>query len=309
VAGVVLIAVVARAWSEEAPARESEDAIAAAKRDYAAIKTAHSGLEQPTLALPQADVPALDLKTTEPAEPLELRMRTGKLTREEKERLRQKERSANWLLEAMNEQKDSARELGPAEGSHEEGAVEIAPRSGDFLANSVALLQEKNAQESRRRQESETAGLPAAPAANPLSGYMASWLSPRDYELLKAADKTPAAAGVPTSPASGGGGVPVSDVAMSLEAGAANPEDAPLLPGAISPAQNPYLSDLPLLPPASILAAPAPAMTTFEAPPATPPPGWTPAPESPRASSAASPLEELIKSRDDEKYFKQLKRF
>lgn len=310
-AGVVLLAAVAaRAWPEEAPAAKSEDAIAAAKRDYDAIKAANSAVEQPGLALPKADVPTIDLKTTEPAEPLELRMRSGKLTREEKARLRQKERSANWLLEAMSEQKDSARERGPAEGSHEKSAAELAPRSGDFLANSVALLQAKNAQESQRRQESETAELRARPDVNPLSGYMAGWLSPRDYDLLKMTDKAPAADGIPTPPASGGASVPGSDLAASLDAGATNVADAPLLSGGNSPAQNPYLSDLPLLPSASVLAAPTPAISAFETPPATPAPSvWTPAPEPARANEAASPLKELIKSRDDEKYFKQLKRF
>ena len=165
--------------------------------------------------------------------------------------------SGNWLVDAMSE-KPAGPKGGPAE------AALLGAR-----APGTAAVQ--------------AGSRPDGSTVNPLSNYLATWMTPHDLEVLKLKDAEPN----PTIP----GGT----------AGRRNQPPATLTAGA--PA-NPYLAGL------------APAASADGKAPVNPPAALTrPAPAALAAKSDAAPAKtpgppaEVLKSQDDAKYFPQLKRF
>lgn len=243
------------------PAAPAEDAIAAVQRDYEVIKGTQSSLERQRLDLPapspSARTPALgDTAAMSEMNPPPSQGRIGS----------RPGKSANWLLEAMGEKTtDPLTDL----------------RSG--------MLPGGNGRDNSLSSGQDLAGLdqklpppakkPGDVVENPLTAYMASWMTPHDLELLK--DK-----GAEANP-------PLAE----------NQSPAGMRPagglGADSRA-NPYLADLaPGLIEGPKDLAPAPGQ-------ALPGPG-------PKGDFAPlknqPPPSDQFKLPDDSKYFPQLKRF
>lgn len=243
------------------PANPAEDALTAVQRDYEVIKGTQSSLERQRLDLPapnpSARTPALgDTAAMAELNPPLSQTRPGS----------RPSKSANWLLDAMGETTaDPLNELRSG-----------MPPGGNGRENSWSAAQDSAGLEQTLRSP---APKPGDAVENPLTAYMAAWMTPHDLELLK--DKG-AEANTPLTPNQPPAGM--------RPAGG---------PGA-DPRANPYLADL------------APGLS--EGPKdLAPAPGQALAVPGPKGDFA--PLEnqpppaEQFKLPDDSKYFPQLKRF
>ena len=165
-------------------------------------------------------------------------------------------KSANWLVDAMAEKPAVSR------GELRLGATRPVGRVFGTASSPYVL--------------------PKGQEANPLSSYLATWMTPRDIEILKINEGAARASGVAVSPEQ-----------RRLAASAA----------AAGPRENPYLVDL--SPPS------APTSKVAATTPAQPPPSLAlPAPKNDAApAKTPGPPPDLIKAKDEQKYFPQLKRF
>jgi hypothetical protein len=173
--------------------------------------------------------------------------------------------------------------------------------SRDGLSPSAADAASDAAQEGERK-------VPTTAVANPLESYLGGWMTPQDYALLKpslAQGALPGGGRDPMSPnalQSANGALPGiggTGAALGISAPAAG------LP-APKAKENPFLQAL-------VTPAPAVPVPAFGAamPPATPAvkPLATAAPPPPPIEPAKSKIPDFAKPAEDEKYFKQLKRF
>ena len=162
----------------------------------------------------------------------------------------------NWLVDAMDEKSPASR-----------GAAATVARPGESPVTASAA---------------HAGSRPDDGAVNPLSSYLATWMTPHDLEVLKLK-------GPETNPTGGAGASSRGSTPRgSLTAGApANP----YLPGPAPVA--PVDGKAPPVTPAATLPAPASLAVKNDATPAKTP----------------GPPAEVLKSQDDAKYFPQLKRF
>jgi hypothetical protein len=142
---------------------------------------------------------------------------------------------------------------------------------------------------------------------------MADWMTPRDFELLRGtADKPAIDALIASNAAPSQSAVQITEGSVPVALGRAGGPLGSFGESASStaPANNPYLADLP-----NVTTALAPALPPAALEFATPVPTNSPAalilpgPEALPETQTSTPLDELRKARDDERYFKQLKRF
>ena len=165
-------------------------------------------------------------------------------------------KSANWLVDAMAEKPTDSQNDAKSGG---------APGDGRSLAKDPYAITK-----------------PADGVVNPLSSYLKTWITPRDYELLKAKGTDVNPAGVP----------------LGINRDATAP--AGLFPGM---PVNPYLANA------------APDVTAKPKPRPNPPAATPPEPASLAVKDDAAPAKtagapaEVRKAQDDSKYFPQLKRF
>lgn len=283
----------ARGPAEEKPAAQTtpvEDPIAAAKRDFDTVKASRDRSVQPKSDLPRLGLPELQMN---PAEPRPWTARKS-LTPEKK--------SANWLVEAMEKKTDLRKErpghresdrspLASSEEEGEEKTSELKPSAARGEAGSSFDKEKKELD----------------PTLNPLTRFLAGWMTPQDYALLK-----PGLQGSRPGESSPRSEARVSPFAGELSAIVA-PDIAFGLAGTNKPAfvpptpqENPYLQALnaPISPPSTSFPALAPSPAsparipapTISSPPAVPAPGQAKIPE-------------FAKPSTDDKYFKPLKRF
>lgn len=276
------------AAEERAPAAPSkEDAISAVKRDFEAVKSAGNPALQPKGQLPRMTAP--ELRTAAPAIEPRAATREPMTT----------QASPNWLLDAM-EQRPTAR-----------GRSRETP--GDFETPSANPLRRGGERESSARGSaveflSESQRELVRGGVNPLTHYLGSWMTPQDFALLgprlNPGAPTPAlTAGAPTgtTPAASPTGVPGTENKAWFGGVRAPP---PAAYGGAPPI-NPYLAALEFRPPTSGLAPAtlptmvSPSQTVLPAAATVPPPVSSPQPKIP----------EFVRPLQDEKYFKQLKRF
>lgn len=277
-AGLLAAAGLAAAEAPPAPGRVEpppEDSVAAAKRDLEAIKAGRATPEAPRVALPalatpefSAGAPALPrVPATKPADSAAAR-----------------KKSENWLVEAMQPRN------GPVVADSEDPAVSAEGKSAEAAPGAA---RDKFEQRPAPRARSE-------PIVNPLTHYMAGWMTPQDFKLLQptlnAERDTPRGGRdefAAILPLAGAG-----STADRLPLGKTTP-DASARP----PRENPFLAALvpgdPVV--ATGIASPpaAPRPSVIVAPPAPTPP---PVPASQKVPAFVKPL-------DDAKYFKPLKKF
>lgn len=285
------------------PPHAKDDGISAAKRDYETIQSLRVSTEQQKLDLPKTQVPELqtrDEPTPGVIGPPELQR--DALKKKNASKLKGGPKSGNWLLDAMKEKKDGDKadadgDLDP-ESIWGDGKLDEKERGGKTSANSRG--KPADAKDDDRPK--------SAPLPNPMDRYLSDWITPRDYALLKQADKSAAESSKADASA------PVADVgsanspAITLPTDLFGPDNAgkgagPVL---VAPRDNPYIEKLNVPSPGSNLAGPSqylpPAKASSEAPAA---PAFTPpAPEAKPPSAI-----DRLKARDDSKYFPQLKRF
>ncbi|HWA88120.1 MAG TPA: hypothetical protein VG710_17960 [Opitutus sp.] len=279
------------------------DPIAAAKKEYADIKAATTSPEQQSLAVAKNGLE------------LDLRERNERITpppwmsqkQSAKDAKDKSAKSKNWLLDAMNDKSPPAGTPGKKSLDRREGATGDEQADDELLSNETASPDEKG--DSKRGDGDARKTGKNAEAANPLAAYMAGWMTPKDFALLKpgtsGADANATDIPSPAGLSDGLNAVGLAEAAHA-ETPAANLKLAD--PGAVfSAPQNPYLTDL-----SSVLspAEPAPAIDFANAP--TAPLVMEPAllPATPAKAPPDNPAKnDVLRERDDEKYFKQLKRF
>jgi hypothetical protein len=295
----VCLLLVSAAWAQDNPppdsaksAPPSEDAIAAARREFNTVKALRSGLEAPRSELPAISTPELHtapaMPRMEPATKLDPKA-AGK--------------SANWLVDAMmkpdeTHARDPRRTVSdPARRDRESGG----PLTLDAPAGA------ETGTTATREATAPVAEKRVGPEFNPLNRYMAGWMTAQDYALLKpgsegAGSSSLSTRGDPSLPAIGADLSVLGDTGSALDLTAANstPGAAFALP---KPNENPFLQSLTLTPmpePAGLSAPSAPTSTSASV---------LVAPVPADAGPVRSKIPDFAKPATDKKFFKQLKRF
>lgn len=299
--------------AEEPNAASPEGSISAAKRELDAIRAARN----PAAVEQKAELPSFTAPELQLSKP-----RQGSLTKRERltrEQLEAERKAKNWLIDAMEKE----RELDAAARDGRKGRAEL--ESERVLAEREALrnpeleldrddpaaiaLREADAAAKAEEQRRERA-VRETPVSNPLAGYMAGWMTPQDFALLQpnlgAAATDAATFDAGTAPAAGSSVAP--GTALSNPGGEISTSLFGERTGAPAAAtmENPYLQ--PLLPATQLETVLMPAPAPMPAPPPSIAPVLAPATrrEEPPAKST---VPDFVRPSDDEKYFKQLKRF
>jgi len=290
---VLLVSAAAAAHAGEPPPAPA--GIDAAKRDFDAVKNARSNAVAPRSDVPAVSTPELHLSGDDFSA-----FRESQRTESDRAKNLKDRKSRGWLVDAMEEKKPDSRSharKGDRATTDERDDATDSNTATD-PANLLTAPAEKNERESPRT--------PAAATDNPLNNYMAGWMTPKDYDLLKVRPETDA--GAIAGPARvGESAATAPGVESLLRPSSSGPgaERAPfMLPDSKS---NPYLADL--LP--SPGGGPAEALRLPPPPPApTRVESFAPLPKNdlPPPKSAVSPAD-LLKPSNDAKYFPQLKRF
>lgn len=252
-----------------------EDSVAAAKRDLEAIKAGRVTPEAPRAALPSVATPDFSVGT--PALPHVPAPKTpGNAAARKK--------SENWLVEAMQPRNGSA----AADSEDRSASTE-----GNSAETATGAARDKFEQRLAPRERVE-------PIVNPLTHYMAGWMTPQDFKLLQ-----PTLTAERDAPRSGR-----EEFAAILPlAGAASTADRLPLGKTTTdassrlPRENPFLAALG--PTNPVVAAGITNPPAAQRPPvivASPAPSPMPGPNSQNVPAFVKPL-------DDAKYFKPLKKF
>ncbi len=202
----------------------------------------------------------------------------------------------NWLVDAMMRKGD--RPANPPLA----GELVLSGEERETADSPAAATKARREGERDPTRGDAKAGAPQP--ANPLSTFMAGWMTSQDYQLYLAGTS----AGVPGSIATERASAAARDglgATLSGERSSA-PSTAGAAPGQAA-RENPFLAALgPTGPAANPPAAtPVGAVTPSAPPPKAPAIAPPPAPASP----PASPIPSFVKPADDAKYFKPLKRF
>ncbi|HEY1110005.1 MAG TPA: hypothetical protein VGE76_15250, partial [Opitutaceae bacterium] len=300
----------APAAAEATPARSIEEA----RKEFDALKAAREAAQRGQgTALPRVAVPELHTGLGDP------RPTPGTKANPATDPAK---KSANWLVDAMTKEPGSRRD------GDRGRAVDSAFResAGDGVGVEAALDDPQSAPSSSAARHGRGANAASekeksAEVPNPLNRYLAEWMTPRDYATLKpslteglAADGAGASRGglgeisLPASMSGGLSGITLPGGAGPNPADGDAPGAGLKSPAIAPPRENPYLQTfVPPAPPSPSTAAqppvPAPA-------PAGGGPVMSPMPSSTPATPVAKPaVPDFARPAQDEKYFKQLKRF
>jgi hypothetical protein len=302
--GTLILAVLAAAARAGDPPAPAADSIADAKKDLASIK---SSAGQPDSG---AALPALDMRDVNPG-PVGAHLDTTPVISPEKDAsldpTRKKEGTGNWLVDAMDKKSDRS----PSSKSKDRDDLlrgEQDLLKGDERLAARADRDTASLEESRDRPASKDEA--TGPAYNPLASFMGGWISPRDHDLLLPSSKTDGLSGAGAEKAR-------SDLLPGLEIGQQGSAAETLLPPESAPfgestgAANPYLAALDLGPgpQAKSIFSPEPAgFAPFG--PAEISSGVSSFGAAPKASdSSRSFVPDFAQPPDDDKYFKQMKKF
>jgi len=299
--GTLLLALLAAAARADDPPSAAADSIAAAKKDFAAIK---SPVGQPEAG----PLPALDMKDIGPV-PGTLRPEASPLLNPERDPsldpAKKKTGTGNWLVDAMDKNTST-------QASRTKEKDDVLKGDPDLIrADEKGLRLEKDPLSIDDSSDRERPKEPPQAIYNPLDSFMGGWISARDHDLLLSASKGDGLAGADAARTR-------ADLLPGLEVGPSQPAaDLALTqvdPGAWGDprtAANPYLAVAELLP--------APPMKSFVAPDVS---GFAPVElqDVPRGMSSSgvdsrpidtprSFIPDFAQPDDDDKYFKQLKKF
>ena len=262
----------------EKPAPPAEEGIAVAKREFDAVKSQRGARDSAKLELGGLAAPEIQVGGPAPQA----------LPSASEATLAARKKSANWLVDAMAE----AEKKKSVSDARDKKPDDRAPdKDADALSTA--------------RQEPRDANKSIEPAGNPLDRYMASWMSPHDFSLLR-----PVLAGDTTNFLSGRNETTLAGLDAGL-GDTVHTDSLGLLPGGVPttgipapPRENPFLEGLTPPPQTSLRLLP----TTMAPANATNPTSslLAPAPQPPPAK-ALTP--DFVKPRTDEKYYKQMKRF
>jgi len=276
----------ANLFAQEKVAPASEDPIAGAKRDFEGVKAPRTPSETTKAGLPGLETPEFSL--VKPTPKLTGRAKTAAEILAEK-------KSANWLVDAMMKKDENS------EKTHAVDPDAALLRELKLSPEAVARASAQKPTEEKPTAKSELAR--TGPEFNPLTRFMAGWMTPQDYSLLK-----PGMGGATADSLIARGETsitgPTGDLGASADKGGALEIMALSRPASLTgpvSAGNPFLQSF-TPPPHSVANFAPPATSTTPVAPAN---AIAPAESSP--SKSRTP--DFVKPATDEKYFKQLKRF
>jgi len=286
----------------DAPA-PSGDSIAAAKKDFASIKLTTTPVESgpvlptfemkdlgPSPGAARAAAPALTPADGQsPLDPSGKKAAGG---------------TGNWLVDAMEKKPDGARS---ARGRDDLLRGDQDPaRDGDRLGTQ----DDRDAESSADARERASSRDVADSVYNPLDAFMGGWISTRDHELLLPGTKGDTLIGGDLEKARADTlpGIDFGPSGAVAEAALSAPDAG----WASSNAEaNPYLAALDAEPAAAVKAFSSPELPAFSSPDSIDAPrgaissGADPA----QADTGRSLIPDFAQPSDDDKYFKQMKRF
>jgi hypothetical protein len=300
-AAVILVLAVASARADDTPAPSpapGADSIAAAKKDFAAIRS--------TAISPDTNLslPTLDMKDVGPSPGAPAPIAPAPLASDKDATLdptKKTTATGNWLVDAMDKDKNPGRAQ-PSRPGDDRLKADTDPDADPDKTDSAGSRDAAETREATAQKE------PGDRTYNPLDSFMASWISARDHDLLVPASKgdgSASAEGAPKAEAPAGPDPMPSGslVDMLLPApDAASWSDS-------KPDANPFIA-----PPDSD-AAPAVRFFTGADSAGVAPFGLTDSVSGPSASgvqpsdSSRTFIPDFAQPSDDDKYFKQMKRF
>jgi hypothetical protein len=274
-----------RSQEKTASVEVTPDAIATAKKDFESIKSARDASLVPQSGIPRVSLPELP-GSSPPLAP------GAKPTA-----IAPAAKSANWLLDAM-EEKEAPREFrGKLSRSRNR---ESKSNSSDKKSGSVDQHARDAAEETSHENDR------TAIVINPLTRFLDDWMTPQDYALLKPGLTQAFDPGVElkntgsiSSPALAASVSGIGDFGLSAMNGRSPVKALP------ASRDNPYLQSLM---PELVVGVPTPGAKAVSIPPlisATPPAIAPPPP----VGSTQTKIPEFAKPHNDDKYFKPLKRF
>jgi hypothetical protein len=297
---LLLLAGAARAADPPPP---PADSIATAKADLQEIRSP-TGQQEAAPSLP-----TLDMKDVGPAPgsaPPDLSMFAVPEAELGPDGLKKKkEGTGNWLVDAMD------KNSGHSAASRGKEKEDILKGDPNILRDDHTGVQlGKDGRPVDEEKDRAPQAEPPPPVYNPLDSFMSGWISAKDHDLLLPASKGD---GLAAEVSKGH-----SDALQSLELGPAASPAEPVLPGLDATAladpkqaPNPYLADVEAPPAAQLRAFSAPEMPLFspiDSPDA--PHAATLSGEDPRSlDTQRSAIPDFAQPSDDDKYFKQAKRF
>jgi hypothetical protein len=296
VSGALLLAALAAVARAGDPPQAPGDAIAAAKKDLASIKSAASPTE------PGPGLPGLDARDdgqaqggARPEGPLPLTVSSSAPA----DPTAKREGTGNWLVDAMERKTGS-----PQSGLSRD---DLARGDLDWLRD-AERSDSKPVEEAHTGKSGERAASRdlAASVTNPLDAFMGGWISAHDRGLLLPAKRGDGQAGA------GQGGtreetLPGIDFGQQdfLAGGTPASRDADAKPTA-----NPYVGDLDVaaMAPMKPLSLPdTPGFSPFTLPDFSR--GSVPSLDPRPIDASKSVVPDFTQAPDDDKYFKQMKRF
>jgi len=294
----LLLLAAGAAWAGDPP-DAAPDSISSAKKDLAAVKALSSPAETSVAGLPSVDMKAVSPGPGGGRIDLPAPLPGGDETAADPSKKAEKGATGNWLVDAMERKPDKARSA-PGRDALSRDDQDLSLKGSDRASARAELESQGGAEPAERDGPRQGA------AYNPLESFMAGWISPRDRELLLPA-KGDAAGGPDLAGARAQGaqdGALAGD--FSVDGLLSLGELGASLENRAEP--NPYLSAT------DLEAAPAPRMFAGPAaldagsPAAHAAPSWF--------GSEAGPLEaprtfipDFARPADDDKYFKQMKKF
>lgn len=285
-----LLALAARAADDRA---QSPDSISQAKKDLASLRAQTPGD-------PASSLPSLQMKDVGSV-PNAPEVRLPALSEQEKadalDPSKKKRGTGNWLVDAMEKKADGAKD---ARGREKEDLLRVEtdplkPEDRDGVPPETP------------REKTEV----KASVYNPLDTFMGGWISAKDRDLLLPASRPEGLAG-PELPRGHGDPLPGLDLGASSSAveSLVAPVDLPGLSEGARGAPNPYLAALDL--------AQAPQLRVLAPMEALPPSGEpadfsrglsSPGLSSRQSEAGRSFIPDFAQPPDDDKYFKQMKKF
>jgi hypothetical protein len=301
VVGTLLMVLLAATARADEPAIPAADSIAAAKKDLAQIKS-------PVSQQVEGTIPSLDMKDLGQVPATQRPEFSPALNADKDPSLdpaKKKAGTGNWLVDAMDKNTST-------QASRSKEKDDVLKGDPDLIrADEKGLRLEKDPFAADEARETEKPKEAAGAVYNPLDSFMSGWISARDHDLLLTPPKGDGLAAAD-------GGRTRSDLLPGLEVGSPGPStDFTLAPidsaafGDSRAASNPYvaLMDLPSI--SSLRAFVAPDAPQFapaeiqDLPRGLSPSGLDVRPiDTPRTFVPDFALPD-----DDDKYFKQLKKF
>ncbi|MDB6093377.1 MAG: hypothetical protein JWM32_939 [Verrucomicrobia bacterium] len=288
--GLALAMLAVGASAADEPAKPADDAIAGARREFDTFKGSRNPGEMQKIELPSVDAPTLNVSSEESAF---FQQSQAARKKAEKEKKGKGAKDKNWLVDAMTrENSDSSKDTKPnALPSRESG-------------ESISLVDSMAPSSSAAPDRVANASSANAPSDNPLTGFMSSWMTTKDFDLLKVKGADTAVANSADRTVSGNLSARGTDVLNAGPLGLGRFGAPAVADGKTS---NPYLADLDPVPsykPKEQVSPTLPGGPPFDAGPA-----FSPVKNDFLPARTDAPVGDPLKASKDAKYFPQLKRF